>query len=80
MECKFGDIKHIDKNLLEKVWSLLYRINDDQMIISIDNKGICLMRELPSGNYLEIYPTTDEVIWRVYDHSTELIKQKIFKW
>lgn len=38
------------------------------------------MRELPSGNYLEIYPTTDEVIWRVYDHSTELIKQKIFKW
>ena len=80
MECKFGDIKHIDKNLLEKVWSLLCSINDDQMIISIDNKGICLMRELPSGNYLEIYPSEHEVVWKTFDNRTELIKIKTFQW
>lgn len=38
------------------------------------------MRELPNGNYLEIYPYQDEVVWKVFDSRTELIKTKTFKW
>jgi hypothetical protein len=50
------------------------------MTLCIDEYGICLMRKLPNGNYLEIYPTAKEVTWKLFDHNTEFIKQKIFKW
>lgn len=80
MECKFSEVKHIDKDLLMKTWLLLYKINDDQLTLHTDDTGICLMKELPNGNYLEIYPYPDEVIWKVFDNRTALIKTKTFKW
>jgi hypothetical protein len=80
MECKFSEVKHINKDLLMKTWLLLYKINDDQLILHTDDTGICLMRELSDGNYLEIYPYPDEVIWKVFDNRTELIKTKTFNW
>lgn len=80
MECKFSEVKHIDKDLLMKTWSLLYKINDDQLTLHADDKEICLMRELPNGNYLEIYPYHDEVVWKILDNRTELIETKTFKW
>lgn len=80
MECKFSEVKHIDKDLLMKTWLLLYKINDDQLTLHTDDTGICLMKELPNGNYLEIYPYPDEVIWKVFDNRTELLKTKTFKW
>lgn len=80
MECKFSEVKHIDKDLLMKTWLLLYKINDDQLTLHADDKEICLMRELPNGNYLEIYPYHDEVVWKILDNRTELIETKTFKW
>lgn len=80
MECKFSEVKHIDKDLLMKTWLLLYRINDDQLTLHTDDTRICLMKELPNGNYLEIYPYPDEVIWKIYDNKFELLKTKTFKW
>lgn len=80
MICRFSEVKHINKDLLMKIWSLLYKINDDQLTLCIDDKEICLMRELPNGDYLEIYPYQDEVVWKVFDSKTELIKTKTFKW
>lgn len=80
MICRFSEVKHINKDLLMKIWSLLYKINDDQLTLCIDDKVICLMRELPNGNYLEIYPYKDEVVWKVFDSKTELLKTKTFKW
>lgn len=80
MECKFGDIKHIDKDFLVKILPLLYKINDDQLTLCIDETGICLMKELSNGNYLEIYPYQDEIVWKVFDSKFELVKTKTFKW
>lgn len=80
MICRFGEVKHINKDLLMKIWSLLYKINDDRLTLCIDDKEICLMRELPNGNYLEIYPYQDKVVWKLFDNRTELIKTKTFKW
>lgn len=80
MECKFSEVKHIDKDLLMKTWLLLYKINDDQLTLHTDDTGICLMKELPNGNYLEIYPYPDEVVWKIFDNRLELLKTKTFKW
>lgn len=80
MICRFSEVKNIDKDLLMKIWLLLYRINDDQLTLCTDDKGICLMRKLPNGNCLEIYPYQDEVVWKIFDNRTELVKTKTFKW
>lgn len=80
MECKFSEIKNIDKDLLMKIWSLLYKINDDQLILHTDDNRICLMKELPNGNYLEIYPYQDEIVWKIFDSKFELLKTKTFRW
>lgn len=80
MECRFSEIKHIDKDLMMKILSLLYKINDDQLTLHADDKGICLMRELPNGNYLEIYPYQDEIVWKIFDNRLALLKTKTFKW
>lgn len=80
MKFRFSEIKHIDKDLLMKICSMLYKINDDQLTLHTDDKGICLMRKLPNGNYLEIYPYQDEVVWKVFNNKFELEKTKTFKW
>ena len=80
MEFDFKEIRHVDEEILSKVISLMYKVNDDYLHLCVDDYGICLMRELPNGNYLEIYPYQDEVVWKLFDNRTELIKTKTFKW
>ena len=77
---RFSEVKHIDKDIMMKILSLLYKINDDQLTLCIDETGICLMRKLSNGNYLEIYPYQDEVVWKVFNNKFELEKTKTFKW
>lgn len=80
VECLFAEFSKIDEKLLQKTISLLYKIDNPETTLCIDDNRICLIRKSHGGNYIEIYPEMDKITWKLFDSTMELVTTRISKW